>query len=153
MKPTCLKNPPASTRMRGVTLIELLTVVTIVAILGSLAVGAYTRYSLRANRIDGTSALLRIQVAEEKFFLSNNTYTTDFTTAPPVGLGTQPSATTANGRFTITLAACNGGNIATCYLATATAVGGQMQDTAACQVLSIDDRGTRTPADTSGCWK
>lgn len=139
------------TRMRGVSLIELLTVITIVAILGSLAVGAYGRYSQRANRTDGTAALLRIQVAEEKFFLSNNTYTTDFITA--AGLGLLTGATTPNGRYTITLTACASGNIATCFLATATAYGGQVQDAPACLVFSIDDRGTRTPADSSGCWK
>ena len=142
-----------STRMRGVSLIELLTVLTIVAILGSLAVGAYGRYSQRANRIDGTATLLKIQVAEEKFFLGNNTYTTDFTSAPPTGLGILPSATTTNGRYTISLAACNGGTIATCYLATATATGGQLQDAAACQVFTIDNAGNRTPVDSTGCWK
>lgn len=140
-------------RMRGVSLIELLTVLTIVAILGSLAVGAYGRYSQRANRTDGTSSLLRIQVAEEKFFLGNNTYTTDFTSAPPTGLGILPTTTTTNGRYVITLAAGTSGNIATSYLATATATGGQLQDTAACQVFTIDDRGNRTPADSTGCWK
>jgi type IV pilus assembly protein PilE len=131
----------------------LLTVLTIVAILGSLAVGAYGRYSQRANRTDGTAALLRIQVAEEKFFLGNNSYTTDFTSAPPTGLGILPSATTTNGRYTITLAAGASGSIATSYLATATATGGQLQDSAACQVFTIDDRGNRTPADSTGCWK
>ncbi len=140
-------------RMRGVSLIELLTVLTIVAILGSLAVGAYGRYSQRANRTDGTSALLRIRVAEEKFFLGNNTYTTDFTTQPPTGLGAQPSATTPNGRYTITLAAGSTGSIATSFMATATATAGQLQDAAACQVFTIDDGGNRTPADSTGCWK
>lgn len=139
--------------MRGITLVELLTVLTIVAILGSLAVGAYGRYSLRANRTEGSSALLRIQVAEEKFYLNNNTYTLDFTSAPPTGLGTQGAATTQNGRYTITLAAGTSGSIATSYQATATATGGQTQDVATCQVLTIDDKGNRTPADSSGCWK
>lgn len=140
-------------RMHGVSLIELLTVLTIVAILGSLAVGAYGRYSLRANRTEATAALLRIQVAEEKFFLGNNTYTTDFTAAPPTGLGTQASANTNTNRYTITLAAGASGNIATSFLATATAINGQMNDDSNCQVFTINDRGDRTPADSTGCWK
>src|SRR5437899_1251323 len=74
-------------RMRGVTLIELMVVLAIVAILSSLAVGSYRRYVLRANRTDATSALLRTQVAEEKYFLHNNTYTTDVTDQPPTDLG------------------------------------------------------------------
>ena len=144
---------PGRARMRGMSLIELMTVVAIVAILGSLAVGAYGRYSQRANRTDGTSTLLRIQVAEEKFFLSNNTYTVDFITAPPAGLGILGSATTANGRYTITLAAGNSGSIATSFVATATAYGGQTQDDPACQVFSINEQMQRLPLDSTGCWK
>jgi type IV pilus assembly protein PilE len=147
------RNPHRSRRMRGVSLIELLTVLTIVAILGSLAVGAYGRYSLRANRTDAKAALLRIQVAEEKFFLGNNTYTTDFTSAPPTGLGVQSGANTNNSRYTITLAAGSSGSIATSYLATATAINGQTQDDSNCAVFTINDRGDRTPADSTGCWK
>lgn len=138
---------------RGITLVELLTVMAVVAILGSLAVGAYGRYALRANRTDGTAVLLRIQMAEEKFFLNNNTYTTDFSSAPPAGLGVLPTATTPNSHFTITVAAGASGSIGTSYLATATAIGGQTNDTSTCLTLSIDDRGTRSPADSSGCWK
>src|SRR2546429_5200969 len=64
--------PGDSNRMRGMTLIELMVVLVIVAILSTLAVGSYRRYVLRANRTDATSALLRIQVAEEKFFLQRS---------------------------------------------------------------------------------
>ncbi len=61
--------PPqhAGPRMRGMTLIELMVVVAIVAILSTLAVASYRRYVLRANRTDATSALLRIQVAEDVY--------------------------------------------------------------------------------------
>src|SRR5213595_20471 len=86
-------------RMRGMTLIELMVVVAIVAILASLAVGSYRRYMLRANRTDATAALLRIQVAEEKFFLQNNVYTIDLSGA---GLGV-PSPT-PNGFYTLAVA-------------------------------------------------
>src|SRR5437763_2903936 len=86
-------------RMRGMTLIELMVVVAIVAILASLAVGSYRRYVLRANRTDATSALLRIQVAQEKYFLQNNTYTTDVTDLPPTGLGV--ASPTTNGFYTL----------------------------------------------------
>jgi type IV pilus assembly protein PilE len=147
------RSRPSARHIGGVSLIELLTVLTIVAILGSLAVGAYGRYSLRANRTDAKAALLRIQVAEEKFFLGNNTYTTDFTSAPPTGLGVQPSTNTSNLRYAITLAAGSSGSIASSYLATATAINGQLQDDSTCQVLTINDRGDRTPADSTGCWR
>src|SRR5437763_16809045 len=83
-------------RMRGMTLIELMVVVAIVAILASLAVGSYRRYVLRANRTDATSALLRIQVGEEKYFLQNNAYTINATAQPPTGLGVASPLRTAS---------------------------------------------------------
>ncbi|HTP40025.1 MAG TPA: type IV pilin protein, partial [Steroidobacteraceae bacterium] len=78
------------TGQRGVTLIELMIVIVVLSILTSIAVSNYRRYALRANRTDGTMALLRIQVAQERFFLQNNAYAqtmTQVTAAPPNGLG------------------------------------------------------------------
>ena len=132
--------------MRGMTLIELMVVVAIVAILSTLAVGSYRRYVLRANRTDATSALLRIQVAEEKFFLQNNAYTTDLSAA---GLGV-PSPT-PNGFYNLVVAGAPA--IATSFKATATATGAQTQDTS-CQTLTIDDQGLRNSApSTTDCWR
>jgi len=133
--------------MRGMTLIELMVVVAIVAILASLAVGSYRRYVLRANRTDATSALLRIQVAEEKFFLQNNAYTIDLS---PAGLNV--SSPTPNGFYTVAVAAGATG-IATSFQATATATGAQTADTS-CQTLTIDDQGLRNSApSTTECWR
>ncbi|MGQ0835565.1 MAG: type IV pilin protein [Gammaproteobacteria bacterium] len=137
-------------RARGVTLIELMIVIVVVAILASIAVPSYRNYILRTNRTEGRAALLRVQVAQEKFFLQNNTYTLNLTAAPPAGLGV--GNTTPEGHFGITVVAGAGG-ITTSYLATATAAGGQMQDTVACRVLTINDQGVRTPAESSGCWR
>jgi type IV pilus assembly protein PilE len=132
-------------RERGVTLIELLTVVGIVAVLGVIAIGSYRNYGLRTNRVDGTSSLLRIQVAEEKYFLQNNTYTTDLADAPPVGLGLGNNS--PGGYYALAVAAGATGAIGTSYQATATAVGTQTSDDPNCQALSINDQGQRTPAD------
>lgn len=138
-------------RNKGMSLIELMTVVGIVAVLGVLAVGSYRGYGLRTNRSEGQSALLRIQVAEEKFFLQNNTYTLDLADPPPNGLGIGNTST--NGYYALTVAAGSTGAIATSYLATATAAGTQVEDKAACQTFTIDDQGQRTPVDSTGCWK
>src|SRR5438477_12999917 len=88
-------------RMRGMTLIELMVVVAIVAILASLAVGSYRRYVLRANRTDATSALLRIQVGEEKYFLHNNAYTINATAQPPTGHGVGPPTPNGYSKLTV----------------------------------------------------
>ena len=141
-----------SRRVAGMTLVELLTVIVVVAILASIAVASYRRYLIRANRSEGRNQLLRIEAAEEKYFVQNDTYTIDVINPPPAGLGFG-SALTPSGYYTMTVAPGASGTIATSYVATATAQAGQTQDTAVCQVFSITDQGVRTPADSTGCWK
>ena len=145
--------PGDSNRMRGMTLIELMVVLAIVAILSTIAVGSYRRYVLRANRTDATSALLRIQVAQEKYFLQNNTYTINVTGNPPTGLGV--ASPTTNGFYTLAVTGdpASTNNIATSFQATATAVAPQTQDTS-CLTLTINDQGQRnsTPSATE-CWR
>ena len=140
-------------RNTGMSLIELLTVMAVVALLSAVAVATYSSYSLRANRTEARTVILKTQAAEEKYFLQNDVYTSDFIDAPPVGLGITGSATTVNGYYTITLTAGSTGAIGTSFLVTATAANGQTRDIAACHVLTIDDQGNRFPADSTGCWK
>jgi type IV pilus assembly protein PilE len=140
-------------RMRGMTLIELMVVLAVVAILSTLAVGSYRQYVLRANRTDATGALLRIQVAQEKYFLQNNAYTTNVTALPPTGLGV--SSPTPNGFYTIAVTGDpnSTANIATSFQATATAIGAQTKDTS-CLTLTINDQGQRSSApSTTACWR
>jgi type IV pilus assembly protein PilE len=47
-------------RQRGVTLLELMTVVMIIGVLASVAIPTYRSYLLRAQRTDATAALLRV---------------------------------------------------------------------------------------------
>lgn len=140
----------ARARNSGVTLIELMVVVVVLAIVVNLGVGSYRSYLLRTNRTEAKMALLRVQAAQEKFFLQNNQYATSaqLSTAPPAGLGVP--ATTPNGYYTITVNRPD----AVTYTATATAAGGQTQDVAACRTLTINEMGNRTPnPDTQGCWR
>ena len=139
---------------RGFTLIEMMVVVTLVAILGGLAVNSYRNYVLRANRTEGRMALLSTQVAQEKYFLQNNQYAPDIATviaAPPAGLGINLTAggVTPGGNYTISFAAVT----PTSYTLQAVATGPQTKDTAACLTFTINDQGARTPADSTGCWK
>jgi type IV pilus assembly protein PilE len=136
---------------RGFTLLELMVTLLVVAILSTIAVSSYRSYALRANRVDGTSMLLKIGVAEEKYFLQNSTYATDLVSAPPTGLGL--GSTSPAGLYTLTVVAGSTGAIATSFTATATATGSQASDIAACRTLTINDQGQRTPTDASGCWR
>ena len=135
---------------RGMSLMELMIVVAIVALLGTIAVSSYRSQMLRANRVDGTATLLQVQVAQEKFFLQNRRYAADNTelvAVPPAGLGI--AATTPGGHYTLVLAAPT----ATTYTITATAAGGQVDDLAACLAYTINEQGARTPLNTTGCWR
>ena len=139
-------------RMRGVTLLELMAVVVIIGILGTLAVNSYRGYLLRTNRTEARMALLQVQANQEKFFLQNNRYASSAAEIanPPThpetpGLGI--FATTPGGHYTIAVDADD-----TTYTATATAIGGQTKDAAACLTLSIDETGNREPTGNE-CWR
>ena len=138
----------------GFTLIEMMMVITLVAILGGLAVNSYRNYVLRANRTEGRMALLATQVAQEKYFLQNNQYAQDIATviaAPPAGLGINLTAggVTSGGNYTLSFAAVTPNS----YTLQAVATGTQTKDTASCLTFTINEQGARTPADSTGCWK
>ena len=131
-----------------------MVVVAVVALLGAISVNSYRSYVLRAARTEGRMALLAIQVAQEKYFLQNNQYAQDIATVianPPAGLGINLTAggVTTGGNYTLSFSAVT----ANTYTLQAVATGTQTKDSAACLTFTIDDQGTRTPADATGCWK
>jgi type IV pilus assembly protein PilE len=132
------------TKNRGVTLIELVVVVAILALLASIAVPSYRQYVLRSNRAEAKAALLNLAAAQEKFYLQNNTYTNELTDAPPSGLGL--GDTTETGLYTIEVDAADDEG----FTATATATGTQAQDSR-CAEFGIDQAGART-ATSADCW-
>lgn len=141
----------ARRQQRGFTLIELMIAVAVVGILATIAISSYRSQTMRSNRTDGRAELLQIQLAEQKYYLQNNTFTANLAAAPPAGLG-MPT-TSPRGYYTLAVAAGGTGTLATSFQVTATAVGGQTQDDPNCLTLQIDDTGTRTPNDASGCWR
>ncbi len=135
------------TKTRGFTLIELMIVIVIVGILFSIALPAYQTYVLQGHRADAQGILFDISAREERFLAQNNTYTTDINTAAGLNMGT---TTSNNGYYNLTVAACGAGSIATCYLLTATATGGQANDTD-CATITLSSAGV-TSGTTANCW-
>jgi type IV pilus assembly protein PilE len=140
-------------RMKGVTLIELMIVVVVVAILASIAIPSYRNYVLRAHRVEAKTALLNLAAAQEKYYLQNNTYApqADLTDAPPDGLGLTSS--TENGWYTIAINSAS----TTAFAATATAANSQTQDTA-CATFTINALGVKGATKSGGaastvCWE
>lgn len=129
-------------RSRGITLIELMVVIAVVAILGSIAVSSYRNYLVRTNRTEAKMALLRIQAAQEKYFLQQNAYGTLAQLGIP--------AVTPSGYYNIAIALDEDNPLE--YTATATAAAGQAEDES-CPAFTINQQGERTPADDTGCWR
>jgi type IV pilus assembly protein PilE len=135
------------TGTRGFTLIELLIVVVIVGLLFGIAIPSYQSSVLRAHRADAQGSLLDIAARQERFLAQNNTYTTDISGATGLNIGT---TTSDEGYYNLTVAACAGGTLATCYLVTATATGGQTSDTD-CLTITYSSAGVRSGT-TANCW-
>ena len=146
-------------RQNGFTLIEMLIVVTLLAIVLGLAVPSYRNYTLRAGRADATNALLRIAAAQEKFYLQNGIYATNAQLQQdrPAGLGFDGGSSE---RGYYTLAVTDEANLATGYTATATVVSTDKQkDDTDCSSFSLDQDGRRganggyAPATVEKCWR
>jgi type IV pilus assembly protein PilE len=152
MRSNANERTDAMQAQRGMTLVELLTVMVVLAVLASVAIPSYRNYLIRANRSDAKSALMQVQAAQEKFYLQNNAYSDDVAAASPAGLGL--ADTTTNRFYTISVELEEGGQSYTAS-ATPTTEGGQSADTK-CGIFSINDIGRREVSGTQGataCWK
>lgn len=128
----------------GVTLIELVIVLAIVGLLTYMAVPAYTQFVMKSKRTQATSTLMNIQLAQEKYRTNNATYGT----LAQVWGGV---TATENGDYTLAI----NNNTATGFTATATAVGGQVNDAeqgTACSPLVLTVNGAATTRTPAVCW-
>jgi len=133
-----------SGRARGVTLIELMVVVVIIAILAAVGYPLYTDQARRSRRTEAKSALQDAMNREERHYTTANTYTTDMTT---LGYSSDPF-TTSNGWYKVSGAACGGG-IGECVQLSAVPQNDQTNDS--CGTFTLDSRGSRGASGT-GCW-
>lgn len=162
MTHACSSKPalaPRSARARGFTLIELMITVVIVSILASIAFPMYLHQIRESRRTDARSALLDLASREERYYATNNAYTstasdvgyTGWGSGNPIGSGyyylDQPTITaataTAPAQFTLN--------------AEPVAGKGQDQDSD-CQKFTVTQTGQETStnganADSSSiCW-
>ena len=133
-------------KIRGLTLIELMVVVAVLAILSAIVYPLYTEQARKARRTEGRSALMLPAQAQERFYTVNGSYSDD-----PVALGVTSSAVdkkydTDKGYYQVST---TGGST---FIATATAIGAQAGDSA-CTAMTITHLGVKggSPADNK-CW-
>lgn len=134
-------------RQRGVTLMELLTVVTVVGILSAISVPTYRSYMIRAQRTEAKNGLLATAGALERCFTRFNAYD-DANCAAANDL----PRTLAEGNYQISASVLDGGR----FTLHAVPQGGQAEDTE-CQTLTLDQRGDRdvtngNTKDKLFCW-
>lgn len=146
-----------SKRQLGLTLIELIVVMIVVAILAAIAIPSYRNYVIRSQRADAKDALLALATAQEKHYLQCNIYANGIAGATDCAAGNlQGTATSQNGWYALAIDAAD----ATSFTVSAVAVAGenQFQDTA-CRTYRVTDRGVRTADDAGGgdntaeCWR
>lgn len=135
---------------RGVTLVELIIVMIVIAVLAAIAVPSYRQYVLRSHRVEAKTALLNLAVAQEKFYLQNNRYATDGerADAPPDGLGFPDS--TEKGWYTLSIEV-DDEDSPQAWTATATAAGSQSADSD-CASFSLTSAGVKTATPQAKCW-
>jgi type IV pilus assembly protein PilE len=150
---------PARRRLMGFTLIELVVAMVVAAILAAIAIPSYSNYVRKSRRTEAKTVLLDLASLEERFYSTNNSYTS---TPAQLGYATLPFNTASNyysiAQTTFTpavgaTAAIPAGTPAY-FLFTATPLGNQLND-AGCTSFTIDSAGVQgaTGTDAANCWK
>lgn len=142
-------------RQEGFTLIEMLIVVTVGAILVTLAVPSYQEHLRRARRADGKEALLRLQLEQERFRANRVSYAT---TVGSGGTGLAlPDAVgnlrrSADGHYTVSIVSAS----ATGYVLQADGGGslssGRQAHDGTCTVLQLSLSPTGESREPPICW-
>ena len=140
---------------RGVTLIELLIVVAIVGLLAAIAIPAYRRYVMRANRTDAKTALLATAQALERCYTNSTPYAYDSTQCTTAGSGVVFPVTVASGTYVISH---SGARAAQTFTIIATPQGTQATIDTECAIFQVTQTGAQTVTGTltatpDRCWR
>ena len=140
-------------RQYGVTLIELMIVVTIIGILAAIAYPGYQQYARRANRADAQSIMLENAQFMERWFTTCGSYAANGTTAPcnaDPDLPKTQSPEEGTAKYNLT----GPSGTATGFVIQAVPAGGYTDPL--CGTLSINQAGVKTESGTGAladCWK
>ena len=128
--------PVPVTRYRGMTLMELMVVVAVVALLLTLALPAYQQQQLRVNRTAAQGEMLRIAALQQHHLLSRRRFM-DASALEASGFALDPDVA-KHYRYSISL----GEEAMPSFALTFTPLGSQLPDGA----LGLNEQGVSTPA-------
>jgi type IV pilus assembly protein PilE len=147
---------------RGFSLIELMITVLVLSIIVAIAIPSYSNYVRKSRRADAKSALLDMAALEERYYSTQNIYSSN---ASDMGYSGWP-ATVGSGYYTVAAptlgtpsaptASQPAGTPAT-YSFIATPVGDQVKDTQ-CTSFTVQSGGIQTATQSGGtdntatCW-
>ena len=143
-------------KQRGVTLIELMIVLVILALIAGYAYPSYMRYVVDTKRTAATSILLQVADRQQQFFMDNKQFAANLTNlgfnANPFVVDDEGSATVAadaDAVYSVTLS-----NVTqTTWTATAAPLHGQLSRDTGCGSLSITQAGTKASSGGgTNCW-
>lgn len=142
--------------LQGVTLIELMVVVAIVAIISAFAYPSYQRYIITTKRTVAQNTLLQVADRQQQFFMDNKSFADDLTdlgfTADPYVVSEDGESTVAgDGKAVYSISLSN--VAATTWTATAAPLQGQLKRDTYCGSLSLTHAGTKGNSGSStDCW-
>lgn len=127
--------------MKGMTLIELVIVVSVMGILLAIAIPTYNGYMLRVHRTEAIRMLLQASMCQERIYAGINRYDTG-----------KCRPTSEHQRYRISYASPD--TLARSYIAMASPQGIQLDD--ACGRLSLDQNGLKgisaNNVSVTKCW-
>lgn len=129
---------------RGVTLLELMITVVVVAILAAVAVPSYFSYVRDSRRDLAQQSLLAAAQKMESYYALNMSYAGAASNGSPTIFSDKVPADGSERYYTLTVSASQ-----STYTLSAAPQGSQSSDS--CGTLSLTRAGAKSPS-TSGCW-
>lgn len=128
------------TKQWGMTLIELMIVIAIIAIIGMVAFPSYLASIKKARATDGVAMIHKVMQAQERYFVTNLGYTTDLT---DLGFGDDNNLPSEESFYSVSALDCGSTGtppIIFCINISAVAQGPQATE----GNLSLNNQGTKT---------